>query len=46
MLEKKKLNFRNNMRPKKYFSVSNKYKLFHGKCAQMSFIALKKKINK
>ena len=46
MLEKKKLNFRNNMGPKKYFSISNKYKLFHGKCAQMSFIALKKKINK
>ena len=34
------------MGPNKYFSIRNKYRLSHGKCAQMSFIALKKKINK
>ena len=39
----KKLNFRNNMGSKKYSLICNKYRLFHGKCAQMSFIASKKK---
>ena len=42
----KGINFKKNMGPKKYISISNIWRLFHGKCAQMGLISLVKKINK
>ena len=46
MLKKKEIQFQKQYRAQEIFLISNKYRLFHGKCAHMSFIALKKKINK
>ena len=43
MLMQKKLNFRNNMGSEKYSLICNKWRLFHGKCAQMSDYYFKKK---
>ena len=46
MLKKKEIKFQKQHRAQEIFLISNKERLFHGKCAQMSFITLKKKIDK